>query len=103
MVILILTWAFIKNQIISKIIISPFLICSISVLGENLFLILNKEKIANIFKKIFNISFFVYIYGFLAYATYYVIVNKSYSLFIIIGIFFIGSTCFFKKTFFNKK
>ena len=43
-VILILTWAFFKNQIIGKIIISPFLICSIAVFFENLFMLLNKEK-----------------------------------------------------------
>ena len=102
-VILILTWAFFKNQLIGKIIMSPFLICSIAIFFENLFLLLNKEKISNIFKYIFRISFFVYAFGFLIYAIYYTISTKTYSLFIIIGIFIIGTIHFFKATFFKKK
>ena len=57
----------------------------------------NKNKIANIFKNIFRISFFIYIIGFLIYATYYAISNKSYLLLIIISIFIIGIINFFKK------
>ena len=93
----ILTWAFFKNQLVVKIIISPFLICAIAIGLENIFLLLNKNKIANIFKNIFRISFFIYIIGFLIYATYYAISNKSYLLLIIISIFIIGIINFFKK------
>ncbi len=100
---LILLWAFFENKFVVKIIITPFLICSIAIFFENLFLLFNNKKISNIFKYIFRISFFVYVIGFLIYATYYAIVNKSYSLLIIVGIFILGGIPFFKKAFFNNK
>ncbi len=99
----ILIWAFLQNKFIGKIIIIPFLICSIAIFFKNLFFLIHKEKISNMFKYIFNISFFVYVFGLLIYATYYAISNKSYSLFIIIGIFAIGTIRFFKLTFFKNK
>ena len=99
----VLIGAFFKNQLVGKIIISPFLICSIAIFFENLFLLFDKKKISNIFKYIFRVSFFVYIFGFLIYAIYYAILNKIYSLFIIIGIFIIGTIHFFKVAFFKKK
>ncbi len=99
----ILIWAFFKNQFISKIIITPFIVCSLAILGENIFLLLNKNNLSNIFKYIFRISFFIYIFGLLIYAIYYTITNKTYSLFIIIGIFIISIIHFFKVSFFKKK
>ena len=98
----ILAWATLKNRLFIKIVISPFLICAIAVLIENIFILLNKEKIANIFKTIYRISFFVYFFGFLAYAKYYSIANKSYSLFIPILIFLFFGINFFKGAFFRK-
>ena len=47
--IIILTWAFFKNNLVSKIIISPFLVCAISILGGNICILLNKNKLAKIF------------------------------------------------------
>lgn len=96
-------WAFFKNNFFARIIISPFIICSSAIFIENISLLFNKEKIANIFKYIFRISFFAYIFGFLMYATYYVIINKTYDFIILIIIFLIFSIYFFKKAFFVKK
>ena len=95
-------WAFFQNNLFAKVIISPFIICSISIFAESIFLLLNNEKISNIFKYIFRISFFTYMFGFLSYAFYYSIVNKSYDLIIVILIFLIFGTYFFKKAFFTK-
>lgn len=95
-------WAFFQNNLFAKVIISPFIICSISMFSENIFLLFNKEKISNIFKYIFRVSFFVYVFGFLSYAFYYSIVNRSYTLIILIAIFLIFSIYFFKKSFFTK-
>lgn len=95
-------WAFFQNNLFAKVIISPFIICSISIFAENILLLLNKEKISNIFKYIFSISFFTYVFGFLSYATYYSITNKSYEFIIVIVIFLIFSIYFFKKAFFTK-
>lgn len=99
--IVICTWAFFRNNLFARIIISPFIICSIAIFAENIFLLLNKEKIAHIFKYIFRISFFTYVFGFLSYTFYYSIINKCYDLIIIIVIFLIFSIYFFKKAFFN--
>lgn len=99
---IICTWAFFQNKLFAKIIISPFIICSIAMFVENIFLLFNKEKISNIFKYIFRISFFTYMFGFLSYASYYSIVNKSYDLIILIVIFLIFGIYFFKKAFFTK-
>lgn len=94
--------AFLQNNLFAKVIITPFIICSISIFAENIFLLLNKEKISNIFKYIFRISFFTYMFGFLIYAFYYCIVNKSYDFIIVILIFLIFGIYFFKKVFFTK-
>ena len=99
----ILIWAFFKNQLVVKIIISPFLICSIAIFFENLFIFLNKKKISNIFKYIYRISFFIYAFSFLIYAIYYAISNNSYTLLIPVGIFIIFGIPFFKSAFLNKK
>ena len=96
-------WAFFQNNLFAKVIISPFIICSISIFAESIFLLFNKEKISNIFKCVFRISFFTYIFGFLSYGLYYSIVNKSYDLFILILLFLIFGIYFFKKAFFTKK
>lgn len=100
---LILIWAFFSNALFGKIIILPFLISSFALLGENLFLLLNKRKISHIFQYIFRISFFVYIFGFLGYMIYYAIRYKSYSILIIVILFILFSSYFFKKAFFHKK
>lgn len=97
-----LIWAFFKNNFIVKIIISPFIICSFAIFFERLFLLLNKEKLSNIFKYLFRISFFIYYIGFLLYAIYYTLVNKTYSLFIVIFIFILALIPLLKKSFIRK-
>ena len=98
----VLIWAFFENKLVVKIIISPFLVCSIAIFFENLFILLNNKKVSDIFKYIFRVSFFIYFFGFLAFSTYYAITNKSYGLFLIIGIFVIAAIYFFKMAFFKK-
>ena len=100
---LFLTWAFFKNELFGKIVISPFWVCSFAIFWENIFLLFNKNRVARVFKYIFRISFFVYVFGFLFYAIYYAIVNKTYSLFIVIVILLLAAISFFKTAFFKKK
>ena len=94
--IIILTWAFFKNNLVSKIIISPFLVCAISILGGNICILLNKNKLAKIFHYIFKITFLIYVVGFLSYTTYYSFKTKEYSLLIIVAIFVIFIILFFR-------
>ena len=94
--IIILSWAFCQNNLVGKIIISPFLVCASSILGGNICVLLNKNKIAKIFHYIFKITFLIYIIGFLSYATYYSFKNKEYSLLVIVAIFILFIILFFR-------
>ncbi len=96
-VIIFLTWAFFKNELVGKIIILPFLICALSILGGNISLLFKKAKLANIFNVIFKISFGLYVIGVLGYTIYYAFVNKAYSLLIVVGIFILFLLLFFKN------
>ena len=100
---IILIWAFFKNKFMIKLFILPFIVCSIAVILENIFLILNKLKLFKIFRNIFYISFFTYVFTFLAYMTYYSIVNKSYSFLILVFIFLFFIINLIKNRFFKKK
>lgn len=100
--IIVLSWAFFQNELWAKLIILPFLVCSASFLGENIALLFNKWKIAKIFKYIFRICFFAYVLGFLLYMIYYAIINKSYMLLIVVGVYIPFVIYFIKKSFFNK-
>ncbi len=97
-----LFWAFFQNGWWARIIITPFLICSFSVMMEKIFFILNKVRFSNIFKCIFRISFFIYVFGFLSYMFYYAITNKNYSILIVVALFLSFTIHFFKKSFFHK-
>lgn len=97
-----LSWAFFQNGLWARIIITPFLICSFSIMMEKIFLLLNKTRLSNIFKYIFRISFFVYVFGFLSYIIYYAMAHKSYSPLIIVAVFIPFTIHFFKKSFFHK-
>lgn len=93
---IILVWAFFKNQLVAQIIISPFIICSLTYILENLFLILDKQKIAKIFQYIFRITLLIYIFGILIYTCYYSIVHKEYSLLLVVAIFLLFLRPFLK-------
>ena len=96
--IIILTWAFFQNNFVGKIIISPFLICAISILGGNVCTLLNKNKLVKIFHYIFKFTFLIYVIGFLNYTVYYSFKNKEYLLLIIVAIFILFIILFFRPT-----
>ena len=92
-----LIWAFFQNQLFGKIMIVPFLICTLAVLGENISILLKKDKLTNIFHFIFRISVLAYIIGILGYTIYYAFAHESYSLLIIVVIFVLLGIMFFKN------
>ena len=55
------------KDLLTRIVVIPFLIFGISLFIKNICLIFNKNKIAKIFSKINVISFFIYYFGFLIY------------------------------------
>ena len=80
-----------------KIIFVPFLICSISIIGKSIFLIIEKKKYANIFDKSFTIGFLLFWFGFLIYANYIAIKDKQWQLVAFSLVFWIVGIYFAKK------
>lgn len=99
----VLAWAFPRNNLFGKMLISPFLICSAAYFLENLFLLLGRERIADLFRSIFRMGFFIYAFGFLSFALYYSIARGEYSLLILIIPFFVVILLFARASFTGKK
>lgn len=79
--IIFLIYIFIKSQnMTTRIIMIPFLICGFAMLGKNIFLIMNKEKYAKTFNNLYIISFLLYWFGFLIYWCYLNVINRNYFL-----------------------
>ncbi len=97
-----LLWAFFQNQLLGKAILCPFLICSISIFLENLFILFKKEKIATFFSFLFRISLFLYILFFLIFFLYSCIKNQDFSLLMIGSVFSIMTFFIFKRAFSRK-
>ena len=68
------------EDLLTRIVVIPFLIFGISLFIKNICLIFKKNKIAKVFSKINVISFFIYYSGFLIYCDYTAILNKDYIL-----------------------
>ena len=86
-----------------KIILAPFLICSLSLTGQSIAQILKKEKWASVFHKLFVLSFLLFWFGFLVVAAFICIRDKNYGMllftlpFWFLGIYFVKSKLLGKK------
>ncbi len=85
-----------------KIIFVPFLFCSFTSAGKYLGVILNKIRAAEIFDKLFKVSFFVFWFGFLIFAAFISIRDKNYSMLIFTLPFFAAGIYFVVKKFRKK-
>lgn len=61
-----------------RIIIIPFLLCFLFLIGKNICLLIGKEKFATIFGKLFRISFLTFWFEFLIFWNIYFIKEKNY-------------------------
>lgn len=69
----------IKNpDTISRLILFPFLFCSIFTIGKNVCFLKEKKREANIFRKLYIFSFLIFWFGFLVIWSYSFIRNHSY-------------------------
>ena len=66
------------KDLLTRIVVIPFLIFSISLFIKNICLMINKKKVAKKFEMIYVIAFFTYYFGFLIYWDYVSITNKDY-------------------------
>ena len=72
-----------------KIVLLPFLICSLSMMGQGIAQLLGKDKLAEVFHKCFAAGFLLFWFGFLAVAGYVSIRDKQYGLLIFLVPFFV--------------
>lgn len=88
------------TEIISRVLILPFLFCSILYILKNICLLNENKKYANIFNKLFIIIFLTFWFGFLVYWCFLVIKNKNYLTLLftiplwIVGIYIIRRSLF---------
>lgn len=83
---------FIKSvDIRTKIMVLPFIICAFASVGKTICLMLDKNKLANIFSKIFVIGFLVFWFGSLVFGCYLLIKAENYfGILFLIPFFIIG-------------
>lgn len=99
--IILILFYFYFNTSNGKVILFPFLICSVSMLLRNIFLLFNKLEYVDLFNKVFTLSFLLFWLGVLIFLCYISIVNKNYTLLIFSIPFWIVSI-FIIKNFFKK-
>ncbi len=82
----------------------PFLICGIASAGKNICFLINKNSCADLFKKLYIISFFLFAFGFLIFWSYSVMKTKEYlSLLFTIPFWLLGIYMLRKSLFPPKK
>lgn len=84
-----------------KVILLPFLICSIVMLLKNISLLFNKSKYIDLFNKVFTITFLLFYFSLLIFGCYTSIVNKQYNFLIFSIPFWLVSIFIIKKYLFN--
>lgn len=86
-----------------KIVLLPFLICALSMVGQSIAQLLGKDKLAAVFHKCFAAGFLLFWFGFLAVAGYISIRDKQYGLLIFLLPFFVIGIFVTKNKLLGKK
>lgn len=100
-IVLSLILIFFYNSGIAKMMIIPFITCGLFSIGKNLCLLINKKKYANIFSKLFVISFLAFWFGFLIFWSYLVIRENNYFVLLFTIPFWIAGVYIIRKFLFN--
>jgi len=87
----------------SKIILLPFLLCGITMLGRCIALLCGKQKLAAMFSKIYIIGFLLFWFGFLSVAVFLCIRDKSYNTIWFTLPFWIAGIYIIKRKLLNKQ
>lgn len=87
----------------SKIIFVPFIICACAVLSENVALLFENKKAAELFHKLFSVGFLLFFSGFIILALFVSIRDKDNSLLIATLPFLLVGIYFFRKRLFKNK
>lgn len=93
-----LTYVLITTKdLLTRVVVIPFLLFDISLFIRNVCLILKKYKIAKLFSKISVIVFFIYYFGFLVFFDYLAIINKEWTLVVFSFVAWFGGISVIKK------
>lgn len=84
-----------------KIIFAPFLFCAFASIGKNIGLLFNKRRLALFFDRVFKVSFFMFWFGFLAVACYFMIRDGNYRMLPFTVPFWLAGIFFAKRKFRN--
>lgn len=96
-----LLFYFYFNTSNGKVILLPFLICSVAVLLKNISLLFNKSKYVDLFNRVFTLSFLIFLFGALIFWCYTSIVNKQYNSLIFSIPFWLASIFIIRKFLFK--
>ena len=77
-IVLLLFWIFFSNLGIAKLLVIPFITCGLFSIGKNICTLMNKKRYADIFNKLFIISFLIFWFCFLIFWSYLVIKENNY-------------------------
>lgn len=103
-IIIIILWSMIKSSdMVTRIILIPFLIASLATLGKLCSLYFKNINWTIFFHKLYTIGFLIFWFGFLIVADYISINNKQYDMIIFSIPFWIVGIYFAYKNFIKKK
>lgn len=91
------------KDLLTRIIVIPFLLFGISYFIKNVCIMLNKNKLAKIFSKINVIAFLIYLFGFTTFWCYTSLKNGAYLQTIFSIPFWIAGIFIIRKRFFSQK
>lgn len=94
---------FFKGNVTTRIIMLPFLVCVIAIVGRSVCYMIDKLQYDGIFKKIYIVSFLVYWFGFLIYFDYVSLQEKHYGMLFFSIPFWIAGISIVCKFFFSRK
>ena len=86
-----------------KIIFVPFLLCSISMAGQSIALLIGKKVIANFFHKIYAAGFFLFWFGCIGLGSFICIRDKNFGMLLFLGIFLVVGILMMRRKLFNKR
>lgn len=92
-----------SGDTMSKLIVIPFLIFAIASCVKDVFALMNKKSWAEKAKKVYEIAFFVYWFGFLIYWDYQNLLRDNYKAILFSVPFWLGGVFFIYRRFIRKR
>ena len=93
---------FFGAPIITKIVMIPFLICGFAVMGQMIFLLIDKQKYYQLLSKVYVASFLLYWFGFLIFAGWFSIMYAEYILLVFSILFWLIGVSIIRNNFMKK-